>query len=72
MRGSMAGMGGVSSESADIALAGRRTLAPSSFARGRHHRRPIPHWETICLVGASVLISAGSLVALAAAVVSLR
>lgn len=72
MRGLSAGVTSVSSEGADIALSGRRALSPSGMGRSRHPRRPVPHWEAICLVGASLLISAGSIVSLAAVIVSLR
>jgi hypothetical protein len=72
MRGLSAGVARVSSEGADLALSGRRALAPSGLGRSRHPRRPIPHWEIICLVSASLLISAGSIVSLAAVFVSLR
>jgi hypothetical protein len=68
----MAGLARAGNEPAHrhVPLAGRRQT--SSRTRGRHLHWPMPHWETICLVVASAMISLGCLVTVAAAVASMR
>ncbi len=53
-----------------VPLAGRRLSR--DLSRGRHLQWPTPHWETICLVIASAMISLGCIVTVAAAVASMR
>lgn len=61
---------GHGSRNRHVPLTGPRPA--SGGPRSRHIQWPAPHWETICLVVASTMISLGCIVTMAAAVVWLR